>query len=268
MKVAIFFDGKNFYSGFRERSGGRINFPELATWLVSQAGGSILVGCHYYTGIETGASGGGELTKFLEMLAKQRGYFVHQFPRKVESFECNHCRAKNTFTKEKEVDTTIVADILRMAAVDAFDVLVLVSGDADLAPAVEGVRSLGKIAFVATWAGYGLAPRIRNACFDHIDLTKGLSEFREEPLGNVTQPLAEQEAKARPVFIAELRRCQEQLGRHGYVGLNYFLTRWHGEGFTTSEPLRRQVLEALLTDREVEVYDAPDGKKALRLVRT
>lgn len=267
MKIAIFVDGKNFYKGFQNHAAGRrLNFPRMATWLMEQAGGSLLVGCHYYTGIETGLSErGGNLAGFLAMLEKQRGYFVHRFPRKVESFQCDKCGETNTFTKEKEVDTTMVADMLRMAAVDAFDALVLVSGDADHAPAVEGVRSLGKIVFVSTWGGHGLAPRIRNASFDHIDLAAGLLNFEDDPV--LASPTIElrRASDAREVFLEQLRLAELNFtGR--YVGVKYFVTRWRGDDFTISEQERQQTLDGLILEKKVEVYAAMDGARALRRI--
>ena len=157
MRVAIFFDGKNFHTGFKSSTapGTRVDFPAMAAWLVQRAGGSTLWRAHYYTGVERGDAAESDaqvgLGKFLRVLECQPGFFVHRFPRKVEHRACPSCGASVKFTQEKEVDTTMVADMLRLAAVDGFDVLVLVSGDADLAPAVENVRSLGKKVFVATW---------------------------------------------------------------------------------------------------------------------
>ena len=101
MKIAIFVDGKNFYMGCqRYAAGRRLNFPRLATWLKEQAGGSLLVGCHYYTGIENNERGA-SLLGFLAMLETQRGYFVHRFPRKTESFQCGNCGETHVFTREK-----------------------------------------------------------------------------------------------------------------------------------------------------------------------
>ena len=158
MRVAIFIDGKNFYAGWKDRAGGRrIDFGEMARWVVTRAGGQALWGAYYYTGVETGPAASTEgqlkLTGFLDMLEMQPGFFVERFPRKANTFQCAACGAENRYTQEKEVDTTMVADMLRFAAVDAFDVLVLMSGDADYAPAIEGVRAIGKQAFVATWGG-------------------------------------------------------------------------------------------------------------------
>jgi len=182
MRVAIFFDGKNFYSGWKDRTDGRrIDFEKMAEWIVREAGGRDLWGAYYYTAVETGVEaqndGQRKLAAFLDERELDRGYFVKRFPRKAFTISCKACGASDRIFQEKEVDTTMVADMLTLAAGNAFDIAVLVSGDADHAPAVEGVRLLGKKMFVATWAGYGLSPRIRRAAFHHIDLAKGLHEF-------------------------------------------------------------------------------------------
>lgn len=66
------------------------------------------------------------------------GFFVHRFQRKMRRRRCEKCGEMNDYSQEKEVDTTMVADMLRLAAVDAFDAVILASGDSDHAPAVEG----------------------------------------------------------------------------------------------------------------------------------
>lgn len=173
MRVALFFDGKNFYSGWKDSASGQtIDFVKLSRWLVERVGGSFLWGAYYYTGIEPGADPAtpNRLAPFLEMLELRPGFLVQRFPRKKRSKRCDACGVENHYTEEKEVDTTMVADMLRLAAVGAFDILVLLSGDADHSPAVEGVRMLGKQAYVATWGKEGLSSRLRKAAFDHIDL--------------------------------------------------------------------------------------------------
>jgi len=52
---------------------------------------------------------------------------------------------------EKGVDVAVATDMLVNAADDAFDVAVLVSGDADFCPAVRGVQSFGKRVEVAAF---------------------------------------------------------------------------------------------------------------------
>ncbi len=355
MRVCIFFDGKNFHSGWRdEASGRRLTFPKLSKWLVERVGGSLLWGAYYYTGIEMGPAsvteGQKKLAGFLDMLELQPGFFVKRFPRKTTMFQCANCGAENRYTQEKEVDTTMVADMLRLAAVGAFDVLVLVSGDSDHAPAIEGVRAIGRQAYVSTWGRAGLSARLRKAAFDHIDLMEGLSFFEDSdgalppvppapepryttedlppttpavllnaspvvslaapvasskdssslvpsvlpaPLVSMGTSLGEDEtneqqsqhennvvfaasaafvAGANPsyepteeevYFIEELRAAERRL-RNGYVGANYFVTRWQSSRLDPSPDARRRMLEHLVTTGLIEVYHAVDGNAALR----
>jgi uncharacterized LabA/DUF88 family protein len=310
MRVCIFFDGKNFHSGWRDEAAGkRLAFPKLSRWLVERVGGALLWGAYYYTGIETGPAAASEgqkkLAGFLDMLELQPGFFVKRFPRKTSMFQCAACGVENKYTQEKEVDTTMVADMLRLAAVGAFDVVVLVSGDADHAPAVEGVRAIGRQAYVSTWGRVGLSSRLRKAAFDHIDLLEGLSFFEdadegssapappalvpdprppgeegEVPLTAFTAPpcedtLAQDGSNGLPpvptdppteeeaVFLEELRAAERRL-RHGYVGANYFVTRWQSNRLDPSSEGRRRMLENLIATGRIELYHAADGNAALR----
>jgi uncharacterized LabA/DUF88 family protein len=271
MRVAIFMDGKNWHSGWKDHTDGkRVDFRKLASWLVNRAGGDRFTGAYYYTGVETeDAETPDPLERFLGQLELVPGFFVYRFPRRLRSVTCSACGARNTFTQEKEVDTTMVADMLRLAAVDAFDALVLVSGDADHSPAIEGVRLLGKIAFVSTWGGMGLSARIRRAAFDHIDLLDGRAEFLSpDGAGAALDPGAEgytppYEEESTEAFVRELRRAEEQF-QGGYVGLHYFVTRWRADGLTSDSFARRRILNQLEAEGRVEVYDTPTGDKAIR----
>lgn len=297
MRVAIFIDGKNFYSGWKERVGGRrIDLRELAAWIVRRVGGSSLWGAYYFTSVETGAAATAEgqvkLGGFLDMLEMQPGYFVERFPRKAGTFQCPHCGADNRYMQEKEVDTAMVADIVRLAAVGAFDILVLVSGDADYAPALDAVRLLGRQAYVATWGGMGLSYRLRKTAFEHIDMLDGLEHFDNPDSAMafpgqvnlswydppVTLRAADVRAEAtrlrepsmvsatdeRLVFLDELRRAEDKF-YGGYVGANYFVTRWASDHLPDSPDARRHLLDQLVDDNLVIRYEAPDGKKAIRL---
>jgi uncharacterized LabA/DUF88 family protein len=261
----------------------------MANWLVSRAGGSFLWGAYYYTGIGTGDSndedGQQSLARFLDMLETQPGFFVKRFPRKLRTLRCPHCQSLNRFTQEKEVDTTMVADILTLSAVGAFDILVLVSGDADHAPAMEGIRALGKQAYVATWGEGGLSSRLRHTAFDHIDLSEGLSEFAtdqrhdglsgsgdrdasryrpvETPLPERYQEGSTDAIEVEEAFLRELRRAESKF-EEGYVGVNYFLTRWQGDILEDSPEIRRRILDRLVRDEKVEIYTAIDGAQAIR----
>jgi len=290
MRVAIFFDGKNYYSGWRATAEGRtVDFVKLAQWLVEKAGGSRLWGAYYYTGIETGEAATQEpqrrLVRFLEALEFLPGFFVYRFPRKARQRCCENCGSIARYSQEKEVDTTLVADMLRLAAVDAFDAAILVSGDSDHAPAVEGVRTIGKQVYVATWGKEGLSQRIRKAAFDHIDLKDGLTEFaltpkpvaslRPAPLlpsaaiqasipdGQAKLAWADGSEDAETVFLEELAYAESRF-KNGYVGINYFLRKWKSRRLAEDFQARNRILQKVLEKGKVETFAAPDGKKALR----
>ncbi len=282
MRVALFFDGKNFYSGWRDTAQGRrIDFVKLSDWLVKKVGGTSLWGAHYYTGVETPqtvapeATAPAKLAGFLDVLETQPGYFVYRFPRKVHKVACQKCGTDTRYTYEKEVDTTMVADMLRYAAVNAFDACVLMSGDADYAPAVEGVRALGKQAYVASWGGAGVSQRIRRAAFDHVDLLFGLPTF--ERLGGADvddlapredlPPMAPEDgARLKRAFVDELLVAEQKFDG-GYVGLGYFVARWRSPALDPSADVRRRLLEELVQDGKVEIYEAADRAQAIRVVR-
>jgi len=292
MRVGIFFDGKNYYSGWRATAEGQpIDFIKLSKWLVAKVGGSQLWGAYYYTGIETGDLAKTEtqrqLVWFLDHLELLPGFFVHRFPRKTRRRSCEKCGHTYTYSQEKEVDTTMVADMLRLAAVNAFDVAILVSGDSDHAPAVEGVRTIGKQVYVATWGREGLSPRVRRAAFDHIDLTTGLGDFLASPKPVAAAPLlkplpsapasatvpdgrptagpgySRDGADAETVFLQELANAENRF-KSGYVGVNHFLRTWKSRELEQDFQARNRILQKLLEKGKVEVFDAPDGNKALR----
>ncbi len=298
MKVALFFDGKNFYSSWRERAGRQpLDFIALSRWLVRRVGGSVLWGAYYYTGVESGpsATGAGQaaLTSFLDNLEMLPGYFVQRFSRRTKNYQCRECGAENHYTQENEVDTTMVADMLRLSAVGAFDILVLMSGDADHAPAVEGVRALGRQAYVATWGGIGLARRIRRAAFDHIDLIEALGECgRQWPVGEGEEGSAafmvpthrEPSAQSSPlilgdegmfntektdevmaeILIDEVRRAETRFPA-GYVGVNFFVTRWQALQLVSDPDRRRRLIDKLVHEERIEIYTTEDGTKAIRV---
>ncbi|MCS6912105.1 MAG: NYN domain-containing protein [Myxococcales bacterium] len=292
MKVALFFDGKNFYSGWRERAARQpLDFAALARWLVRRVGGSVLWGAYYYTGIETGTSANGSgqtaLTSFLDNLEMLPGYFVQRFPRRSKSYHCRECNAENYFTQENEVDTTMVADMLRLAAVGAFDIMVLMSGDADHAPAVEGVRALGRQAYVATWGGVGLSRRIRRAAFDHINLCESLAECgrqvcsdgdasdgrllvvaapgEDERAPSSLTPTADIESAA-DALVDEIRRAESKFPS-GYVGVNFFVTRWQASTLDPDPDVRRRLIDKVVREDRVELYTTEEGTKAIRVKR-
>lgn len=281
IRVALFFDGRNFYSGWKETANSRrVDFTRLAKWLVHRAGGTLLSGAYYYTGVgeisdERSGASHQKLMGFLEMLESQPGFFVHTFRRKVGSMDCEQCGSENRYTSDKEADLAVVSHMLQLAAVDAYDVVVLMSGDVDYAPALESVRAMGKQAHVASWGGSGVSKRLRATAFSHIDMLDGLDAFEHaavtsEPLSlleggdvpvDIRQFTGEQRLDA---FMSELIQAEKKF-EGGYVGMGYFLNNWRSIHLDDSPQARREVLDHLVEKDWVDSYEVGEGKMALRL---
>ncbi len=293
MRVALFIDGKNFFAGWKDATGGAdIDFRKLAPWIVHAAGGTTLLGAHYYTGVDEAfprTPAQEKLDGFLDMIDQLPGFFVQRFAQKMRTQTCASCGHSHSFAREKEVDTTIVADMLRLAAVNGFDIAVLLSGDADLVAAVEGVRALGKKVLVASWGQSGLAARLRRAAFDHLDLLAGMAEFGRQGHGYAAAgapaiapvassptnggyegarapaaPLSNDPAVYEAFTLDEIRKAQAAM-HNGYVGVHFFVTRWRSVTLPEIPDLRRRTLDRLVADGKAEIYLADDGTQAVRL---
>jgi uncharacterized LabA/DUF88 family protein len=289
MRVAIWLDGNNFYAGWRlTAAGSRIDFGDLARWITHQAGGSELTGAWYYTGVDGEAeeskavASRARLGGFLTMLEHVPGFFVKRFPRVTRTSHCSSCGAEHTYSQEKGVDTNMVVDMIRLAANNAFDVMVLVTGDADHIPGVQAVREYGKRVLVCTWGGYGLSQRLRAESWGHLDLLEGLQAFStppvtlevvertesDETLDSDTEPETEDvgDPASSPgmhaAFLSELERAERHFDS-GYVGLALFLHRWMTQQ-DLPHWMRPTILDVLVAQGKVEVYETGDGKMALR----
>jgi len=275
-KVAIFVDGKNFYEGLRASgSHSRIDFAALARSVVREAGGSVLTGLHYYTGVESnrdgddaGEEGRGGLEGFLSFLETQPGCFVNRFPRRARSVTCSECGHVHAYSEEKEVDTSLVSTMIRQAAVNAFDCAVLCSGDADHTPALEALRDLGKPAWVATFGGHGLARRLRQAAYGHIDLI-GATELRPAAAAGTEIPAERDDPQRGGALdvIGAVREAQAYFGESRYVGLKMFLTDWRSDKLPRDAGERQRAVQQAIDDGALEIYEATDGCKAVRIAQ-
>jgi len=278
-KVCLFFDGRNFHAGMKAAGiqGRSIDMAKFAQWLVGRvAHDGVLWGAHYYTGDASAILG------FLDTLETTTGYFVHRKPRKSQYSTCHQCGARFEYTTEKEVDTQMVADMIRLAAVGAFDEMALMSGDADHSPGLEAVMQLGKRAWVGLWGAYGASSRIVSRCFGRIDLLEGLDVFQtgrpdrspeagpsddgeDRQPGDEVAPGPADTRVALSSMLDEIRRAHDHFSSQGgYLGVSYFISRWKSAALP-HEPLERErLLDIALDQKLVEVETRPDGKKALR----
>lgn len=274
MKVALFFDGKNFYmSSQRYAPDLRIDYNKLANWLMDQvSGGGDFVGAHYYTGFTPpDESGSVAFSEFLDGLETQLGYFVKRQPRVLRTTKCKKCGFVYTYRTEKRVDTQLVADMIHFAAVNAYDVAILLSGDQDFAPAVDAVNALGKRVYLAAWHGYGVSQELRIRCYGQIPLEEGVAEFstgksRDREVSYAASPSGDPEEN----MIAEIARALEY-HRRGYISRGHFLTKWRPQfdipaiGHGREAMLDKLVSEGRILERDAEL--SGNSFKALDLPR-
>lgn len=265
MKVALFFDGKNFYTAFRKYNpNAEIDYSKLARWLVGDVSGyrGLLVGAYYYTGYTPpGEAGSAEFERFLKMLELHTGYFVKREPRVNRRARCGKCGHTHTYGTEKRVDTRLVADMIQLAAVNAYDAAVLLSGDQDFVPAVKATNDLGKRVYIAAWLGSGVSKALRALCYGQIDLKDGFDRFsmglaREPRLTSDTLPPREDQQAN---MMREIKRALEY---HEYLSRGHFINKWRPQlGIPESGADREEMLTSLIREgRVIEDIREQDGR--------
>jgi len=287
MKICVFIDGQNFYrSLLRFDEALRVDYDKLARWITQAVGGSpaTFAGAYYYVGVSADAPA--LVEGFLKGLELRPGYFVKREPRVRRSGRCSACGATYEYTTEKRVDTRLVADLIQLAANDAFDAAVLVSGDEDFVPAVEAVNALGKQVWVATWSADELSKDLRVRCFGEIHLSDGIAVFRAERARGVDRErlpgLARTEGRAagwtgrapgRPSTglalergLAELQRAEARLP---HVSRGYFVTRWRSHQLPPAGQEREALVQQMIEAGVCEEFEATDADgRSVRAIRS
>ena len=256
MKVMFFFDGKNFYESMRTFDPElRIQYQRLVEWVMQRIGATDFKGAYYYTGISENTHDVRD--RFLELLERQPGFFVFRLPIKRKKTTCPHCKQEYFYFGEKQVDTQMVSDMIRLAAAGAYDIAVLCSGDSDHVPAVRAVREIGKKVFVATWGMIGVDRELLREAFDYIDLRDGVEEFQ---VGITDEHRA---------VLDELEKAEAEFAdKGGFVGLSYFTQKWRSsnENFPADPTRRFKILNELIEMGKIELYDA-EKAKAIRILK-
>lgn len=275
MRVALFFDGKNFFRSLEHLDPTlEIDYDRLALWVSQEAGGpqGTFAGAYYYTGYSPGSEPRGiAFGKFLDGLEFRRGFFVRREPRVSRVKHCRHCGQVEKFRTEKRVDARLVADMIHFAAVNSYDCAVLFSGDQDLVPGVEAVAALGKHVYVATWRRKGLSPELRTRCFGEVELSSGIPHFKSgrKRRGSNGSPPTAVDVPAESSLSPDLEQCLEEITAAcrqftksgGQLSEWYFLQRWRGKpSFPRGTALRKQFLDELVDAGWVERTQFTDRK--------
>ena len=131
-------------------------FAELAANEVDPNGDFSFEALHVYGSYDPNKATDNKLKHWLSSwLDKQRGVHVVALPRQrkrgypkcpscqTEAQTCLACNSDLRGTEEKGIDTRIVADMISLAWVDAYDTAVLVSSDRDFVPVAEFLQTKG-----------------------------------------------------------------------------------------------------------------------------
>lgn len=176
-RAVLFIDGSNWYHSLKRiEVSSKLDYRAVAAKLIRNRE---LVGTRYYVGRVTG-----DLRRMREQehylsFLRDRGVSVHlgivrrnpmnrQFVRErrrlaerisgyAAAIPAEVREAIETFYRsdypqfvEKQVDTRMSVDLVRMAYRDEYDAAYILSADSDFIPAVEAVRELGKTVFAAS----------------------------------------------------------------------------------------------------------------------
>ncbi len=168
--------------------------PNVLTTEAAKGQPAKFAGAHVYASIDPSSKKDRKLNDWLHHgLASFAGYSIEvkdRKPRKTIRCQEEECKAEITScptcknplkgTVEKGIDAAIITDLIAFAFDDNYDIAVLVSGDADFAPAVRYIqKKTDKQVVQAFFKAHGDA--LRTACWDHIFFEDLMSKLTVTP---------------------------------------------------------------------------------------
>ena len=147
-RVIAYIDGFNLYFGVKSKGWKRLYW--LSPGLLARnllKSDQVLVGTKYFTSRISPTPGDPDKPKrqatWLEVVELEAGTTIYYGHYLAKRMTCHSCGASWTQQEEKMTDVCIAVELMRDAHRDAFDVALVISGDSDLAPAVEAVIGSG-----------------------------------------------------------------------------------------------------------------------------
>lgn len=136
-RIMIFIDGSNLFHACKSfRSGFKIDYKKFRDVLVA---GRKLIRAYYY----------GSFNPFDNEVMERQKRFFHALEEMGFEVVDRPLRKRDDNVTEKGVDIALAVDMLSLGFQNAYDVAILVSGDADFIRAIEVVKYLGKRVEVA-----------------------------------------------------------------------------------------------------------------------
>jgi uncharacterized LabA/DUF88 family protein len=145
-RVSSYIDGFNLYYGLREAGLRRfywLDVVELSRNLLKS--GQKLATVHYFTSRVSGGSPSRERSRrrqktLLEAYETLPNCDIHYGHYLQKQMTCRSCKAQIQMHEEKRTDVNIAVELLAGAFGNEYDTAIVVSGDSDLAPAIEKVK--------------------------------------------------------------------------------------------------------------------------------
>lgn len=170
---AIFIDGSFLFHSVQGLSGGvRINYKKLIHLFLNN--GDFLVYANYYTALPNEYDMEEKHKTFLKVLKKDVRVRVRSVPL-LKTPTTDNTLPSQRYSKGEDI--LLAAEMVRDAALNRFDVCILLTGDADFIPAVHMVQDMGKPVIVAAFHG-SLSHQLELEASDVIYLDEHLDRIR------------------------------------------------------------------------------------------
>lgn len=178
-KVAIYIDGSNFYNYLKDlkddneisfKNGRKFDFNVFVDFLLD---GRVLVSKRYYTGIFRNINNDEKGLK----LVKGQQKFLADLENKDFTIKRGRIMYDTGKTREKGTDVKIAVDMVVGAVDDLYDVVVIVSSDTDLIPALQYIKHKNK---KIEYVGFSHNPSFgmqKNANFSKLLLPSDINKF-------------------------------------------------------------------------------------------
>jgi uncharacterized LabA/DUF88 family protein len=142
-RITFFIDGFNLYHALANNPHYHkykwLNLAKLATCYVTKK--DKIQSIHYFTALATWSpSKIKKHKKYIKALELQKINIVYGEFRKKEKF-CPLCKRTYTTFEEKQTDVNVALNLFELAIQDHYVTAIIISGDSDLIPSIQAVKS-------------------------------------------------------------------------------------------------------------------------------
>jgi uncharacterized LabA/DUF88 family protein len=256
MRIAILIEGRNFFSGWKRTAPNHlVDAKKLIQHIADTVGATSVASTTYYTGVDQMGRMEADVQVKAQHLTGQlqaAGAVLKTYPLKTKHHACPLCKGEIRYVVEKEVDTAMTIDALNLCDDEAIDGIVFVTNDLDVKPLVDELKDADLCVWLAAWTSSPISPSF-TAVID------GTVEFGK------TSPFLYQDSNMSDenLMLREIERAEKKFAG-GYVGMHFFLNKWTSDKLSLSPERRSNVLNALIENGSVTLYEAHDGNKAIK----